>query len=433
MNINLPVGKETKILSIDDNIDYEVLMPQFGGQNLEKESAIREAILNPISSERICNLVGKDDKIAIVMTDITRKLPEDIILKVIHEELKTAGVKDENVTIVIANGTHRPDTEDEIIEMYGGEALCFNIVNHNAYDKNDLSYLGNTRSGIPVWINKYVSGADFTITTGVIEPHLFAGYSGGVKTVAVGTAGIDTIGSTHNYQTLSDSRCRLGQIIGNIFREYLNEINECIGVNFIVNVIQDGEKNLKAVVAGDPYMAFEKGVELARPLYECYVDGPADIVISCPGYPKSRDLYQATRSWNTIMFGPQPIVKEGGTIIIPCPCEDGVGHMDFEEQLSNAKDVTSLLNDIRNNGFKAGEHKPFIAARVLNHANVAITDCLIDKHVINNMQMKWYDNLQTAFSEIINNYRNPKVYVMPYGIITLPIIRHQGEGKNGLF
>lgn len=151
--------------------------------------------------------------------------------------------------------------------------------------------------------------ADYRISTGVIETHLFAGYSGGVKSIAVGVAGEETIGATHNYKVMQSTR--LGVIEGNEFRSFLTEATQAIGLHFVVNVVQTGKKEVVKVVAGDPVEAFNEGVKTARHLYEVEIDQPGEIVVSGVSYPKSRDLYQASRAANVVALGPRPVVTRG--------------------------------------------------------------------------------------------------------------------------
>jgi len=264
-----------------------------------------------------------------------------------------------------------------------------------------------------VVINDIVANADVRITTGTIEPHLFAGYSGGVKTLSVGVAGIETLAATHNVDMLEHPRTRLGIIEKNIFREFLTEVAMTVGIDFIVNVVQDGHKELLGIFAGDPVKAFKEGVKKAKEAYEVKIDKEYDIVISIPSYPKSSDLYQATRAWNTVIFGPRPIIKKGGTIIIPAPCEKGFGQSSFYEWLAKASSHKF--------GFKPGDQKAFIAAKVLEYASVYITNCLIPKEKIKDMHFKAEDNLQEAVNKVIAKKNNPSLLIMPYGLITLPL------------
>jgi len=250
--------------------------------------AVEDALNRPIGTRRLRDLVRPGQTVALVVTDITRKLPEDIILPLLLKELEAGGIRKKDITAVVATGTHRPNTQGELREMFGEVVNEISFINHDAWDPKGLVRLGTSQGGIPLVFNRTVAQADVRISTGVIETHLFAGYSGGVKSIAVGVAGEETIGATHNYHVMQHTR--LGMTEGNQFRQFLTEATEAIGLNFIVNVIQTGKKEVVKVVAGDPVGAFNEGVKTARRLYEVEIDQPGEIVVSGVSYPKSRDL-----------------------------------------------------------------------------------------------------------------------------------------------
>lgn len=346
----VPNGKKMVEFTIPDGVEVTVVEARKLPVLSEVERAVREAVANPVGGRRLQDMVRPGQKVAIIVTDITRKLPEDIILAVLVEELLAGGIRREDIIVVVATGTHRPNTREELTEMFGEENVSrLNFVNHNAWDKEGLVYLGKSRRGIPLVVNKYVAAADVKISTGVIETHLLAGYSGGVKSVAVGVAGAETIAATHNYPVMAETR--LGVVEGNTFRDFLTEAALAVGLDFIVNVVQTGNKELVRVVAGDPVEAFLEGVKTARAMYEVEIDHQADIVIGGVGYPKNRDLYQATRAANTSVFGPRPVVKKGGVIIIPASCEDGFGHPGYVEWMARSNSPEEIIEYAKNKGF----------------------------------------------------------------------------------
>jgi len=419
---NLPCGKNEISLSVPDDIETKVIKPKDVPVIKDVESAIKRSIFNPIGTKRITQIVKPKDKVVIIVTDSTRKLPEDIIVPILLDELERAGVNMNQVTVINALGKHKPDTVAELTQMLGTKVMNrVKVLNHDCENPNKLKNLGKTKNGIPVVINDIVANADVRITTGTIEPHLFAGYSGGVKTLSVGVAGIETLAATHNVDMLEHPRTRLGIIEKNIFREFLTEVAMTVGIDFIVNVVQDGHKELLGIFAGDPVKVFKEGVKKARKVYETKIDREYDIVISIPSYPKSSDLYQATRAWNTVIFGPRPIIKKGGTIIIPAPCEKGFGHSSFYEWLAKASFPEEVINRAHKFGFEPGDQKALIAAKVLEYASVYITNCLIPKEKIKNMHFKAEDNLQEAVDKVIAKRNNPSILIMPYGLITLPL------------
>jgi len=422
MTIEIPLDKNKDIeINIPEENLIGVIKPKEFPLTNEREE-IKRAIKNPIDSKPLREIAKPEDKVVIVVTDITRKCRDDLICPVLLEELHLAGVKDKNIAFLLALGAHRPMTKEEAIEKLGRKIVDrFPVINHNCRNKDELVYLGDSKQGFPIYINEIVANADVKITTGLIEPHLFAGYSGGVKTVSVGVAGYDTLNATHSYTVLSNPKTKLGIIKGNIFREFLNEVADRVGVNFIVNLVLNKRGNLVRAFAGDRIKAFEEGVRFARQIYEVKINEQADIVISSPGYPKNLNLYQATRAANSVIFGPKPIVKKGGVIIIPAPCKDGVGDEDFYRVMSGAKSPDKVIEQAKRDGFKVGEHKAFVLSKILKHASIIMSDCKISQKILDNLHLLYAETLQQALNKNLKKRRNARVIVMPYGLITLPI------------
>jgi nickel-dependent lactate racemase len=417
----IPCGKKTIELRIPDGVpvqwvEFRKMMPV-----PDVRKAIEEALNHPIGTARLRDLVRPGQTVALVVTDITRKLPEEIILPILLKELEAGGIAKKGITAVVATGTHRPNTPQELREKFGDVVNEIPFINHDAYNPDGLVDFGRSPGGIPLIFNRTVAQADVRISTGVIETHLLAGYSGGVKSIAVGVAGEETIGATHNYGMLQ--RTRIGIIEGNEFRKFLTEATQALGLHFIVNVVQTGNKEVVKVVVGDPVKAFHEGVKVARELYEVEIDHPAEIVVSGVSYPKSRDLYQATRSANTAIFGPKPVVRQGGVILIPAPCEDGCGHPGYCEIMRRAEDVDDIIAISREEGFAAGEQKALILARILKCARIVVTDCTLPVETLKELYLESVPTLQEALDQELR--RNPKarVTLIPDGLLTLPIVR----------
>jgi nickel-dependent lactate racemase len=294
------------------------------------------------------------------------------------------------------------------------------FLNHDPWNPEGLVRLGTSGSGTPLVFNKTVVQADIRISTGVIETHLFAGYSGGVKSIAVGVAGEETIAATHNYEMLQQTR--IGIVEGNKFRRFLTEATQAIGLHFIVNVVQTGKKEVVRVVAGDPVEAFNEGVKTARKLYEVEIDQPGEIVVSGVSYPKSRDLYQATRAANVVVFGPQPVVTKGGTILIPAPCEDGCGHPGYCTIMKRSENMDDVIAISREEGFAPGEQKALILAWILKQAKIVITDCSLPEETLRELHLESIPTLQQALDRELERKPDARVILIPDGLLTLPIL-----------
>ncbi len=417
----IPCGKKTIELRIPDGVPVQWVESRKMAPVPDVKRAVEEALNRPIGTSRLRDLVKRGQTVALVVTDITRKLPEEIILPLLLRDLEAGGIKKKDITAVIATGTHRPNTPEELREKFGEVVNEIAFVNHDPWNAKGLIRLGISKGGIPLVFDRKVAQADIRISTGVIETHLFAGYSGGVKSIAVGVAGEQTIGATHNYEMLQHTR--LGITEGNEFRSFLTEATDALGLHFIVNVVQTGKKEVVKVVAGDPVKAFHEGVKMARELYEVEIDQPGEIVVSGVSYPKSRDLYQASRAANVVVFGPRPVVVKGGTILIPAPCEDGCGHPGYCDIMKRAEDVDNIIAISREEGFAPGEQKALILAWILKQARIVMTDCALPEETLRELYLEKVGTLQKALEQELK--RNPRatVILIPDGLLTLPIVR----------
>lgn len=417
----IPCGKKFISIQIPDNVPVQEVESRKIAPVPDVNRAVEESLNRPIGTLPLRDLVKPNQTVALVVTDITRQFPEEIILPLLIRELEAGGIKKRDITAVVATGTHRPNTLEELKKKFGDVVNEISFINHDPYDSKGLVELGASSSGIPLVFNRAVAEADIRISTGVIETHLFAGYSGGVKSIAVGVAGEKTIAATHNYEMLQQTR--LGIVEGNEFRRFLTEATRAVGLHFIVNVVQTGKKEVVKVVAGDPVEAFNEGVNTARHLYEVQIDQPGEIVVSGVSYPKSRDLYQATRAANVVVFGPQPVVSKGGVILIPAPCEDGCGHPGYCTIMKRSEDADDVIAISREEGFAPGEQKALILAWILKQARMVMTDCSLPEEMLREIHLESSPTLQEALDRELK--RNPKarVVLIPDGLLTLPIVR----------
>jgi nickel-dependent lactate racemase len=418
----IPCGKKTIEMQIPDGVPVQWVESRKMAPVPDVRRAVEGALNRPMGTPRLRDLVKPGQTVALVVTDITRKLPEEIILPLLLRELGAGGIRKKDITAVVATGTHRPNAPEELREKFGDVVNEIAFVNHDPWNVEGLLHLGISKGGIPLVFNRKVAQADIRISTGVIETHLFAGYSGGVKSIAVGVAGEETIGATHNYEMLQQTR--LGITEGNKFREFLTEATDALGLHFIVNVVQTGKKEVVKVVAGDPVRAFQEGVKVARQLYEVEIDQPGEIVVSGVSYPKSRDLYQASRAANVVVFGPRPVVVKGGTILLPAPCEDGCGHPGYCDIMKRAEDVDNIIAISREEGFAPGEQKALILAWILKQARLVITDCTLPEETLKELYLEKVETLQKALDQEVKRNPRARVILIPDGLLTLPIVKN---------
>jgi nickel-dependent lactate racemase len=267
--------------------------------------AIKEALKNPVGISPLRELAHPGSRVCIVFTDITRACPDHLLIPPMLAELKQAGVRDEDITLLCGIGMHRPSTHEEKITKLGTEVVArYRVIDNEPQNPAALIDLGMTPGGVPVMLHRAAVEADLLIATGIVEPHQYAGYSGGRKTVAVGAAGEALIAHTHGSAFVDHPGTRLGRIEGNPFHAAVTEAARRAGLRFIVNVVLDDDQRVLRVMAGDPELAFQDLVAFARSVYEVPILSQFDIAIGGVGYPKDTNLYQASRAASYLFFAP---------------------------------------------------------------------------------------------------------------------------------
>lgn len=428
MHVKLPYGLKKVDVEIPDKNFMGIIEPRNVPGLHDVNSKIKEVLRSPIGTPPLAKIVKPDFKVTIVATDISRPCPDRIILPLIISELKNAGVRDENIKILIATGMHRPMTEEELKDKLGREVFeKFEVINHVCTDYENLKFIGTTpHLKIPLWVNKIAIEADFVISTANVDPHIFAGYSGGGKSIMPGVSGIKTIEEMHRPENLDLPHVGICSVESNPVRMDIDVAGRMAGLKFIVNVALNLNYEISAVCAGDPVKAHRELIKFAEKIFTVYVPVEPDIVISAPGYPKDRDLYQATRAANNFVCGPKPVIKKGGVIIIPAPCQDGVGNETFYRWMKEAK----TLDEIFERGKKEnalGAHRPYIMAKILKHADVIVAGSKIPKEV-QEMKMLHADSVEDALKIAMKKVgENAKILVTAHGLSIVPILAKENE------
>jgi nickel-dependent lactate racemase len=344
---------------------------------LDVPAAIRAALAAPVGSPPLREIAAPGHRVCIVFTDITRASPDHLLVPALLRELELAGVRDENITLLCGIGMHRASTQAEKTVKLGAEIVSrYRVIDNEPQNPDVLVYLGVTAGGTPVHAHRAAVEADLVIATGIVEPHQYAGYSGGRKTLAVGAAGEALIAHTHGPAFVDHPGTRLGRIDGNPFHEAITEAARRVGLRFIVNVVIDDDKRVLRVGAGNPELAFQDLVAFAKSVYEAPIPQQYDIAIGGVGFPKDSNLYQASRAPSYLAFAPTPVVRRGGFYIIPARCEEGagsgVGEQRFLAAMRDAPNIQFILEDARKNGYPPGQQRAFVMARVLEQARVVI-------------------------------------------------------------
>ncbi len=337
----LPYGKETLKAEIEESHLAGVLVSELHSYKAPKGGAelVQEALENPIGTPRLCDMAVGKKKIVVLTSDHTRPVPSHIIMPLLLAEIRK-GNPDAEITILVATGLHRETTKDEIVAKYGSEiAAKENIVVHDCDDKANMVYLGKLPSGGNLFINRIAAEADLLVAEGFIEPHFFAGVSGGRKSVLPGIADRETVMYNHNSAFIDHPCSRTGIVEGNPIHNDMLYAARAARLDFIVNVVIDAAHDPIFAVAGDCDLAHRVGRDFL--LSKCQVDAiPADIVFSTNGgYPLDQNIYQSVKG----MTAAEATVKKGGVIIMLSKATDGHGGKSFHETFRDEKDLNRMM------------------------------------------------------------------------------------------
>ena len=413
MKLEFGYGKGVQIVDVPD----KNLMAVLTANELEHErrgaDAVDYALDNPIGAPKLGTLVKPGQKIAIITSDISRPLPSYDVLPSVLRELNAAGIPDEDITVVFALGSHRPQTEEECRKLAGDYAYdkvrCINS------DPDDCILMGTSTNGTPFSITRSVAEADFRIALGNIEFHYFAGYSGGVKALIPGVSTPEAIQCNHSLMVSPDA-CA-GKLEGNPVREDLEQALNFCPIHYIVNAVLDEHKHIVYAVAGDVIKAHRVGCEYLDKMYRKPIPHRADIVlVSQGGAPKDANLYQTQKALDNSKHA----VADGGTIIVIGACNEGLGSAKFEEWLVGSEKAHDMVERIGRD-FQLGGHKAAAIGMVLDRANIDLVSEM-DDDFVRSIFLNPQPSAQKAFDEAMEKYGpDASVIAMPFGGATLPI------------
>lgn len=423
----VPYGKGTIDFSLPSGMRVSQAISRQVPQLVNEGKAVLEALAHPVGSAPLKELARSDSRVCIVFTDITRSCPDSLLVPPILLELQDAGVKDENITLLCGIGMHRASTHEEKIEKLGADIVSrYRVIDNEPQNHAALVDMGTTAGGMPVSVHRSVVESDLVIATGIVEPHQYAGYSGGRKTLAVGAAGEALIAYSHGPAFVDHPGTRLGQIEGNPFHEAITEAAQRAGLRFILNVVLDDDKRVLRVAAGDPEKAFQELVAFARSVYEVPIPQQYDVAIAGVGFPKDSNLYQASRAPSYLFFAPTCVVRPGGYFIVPARCEEGagsgVGEQRFLSAMRDMPDVQSILQDGRAHGFPPGQQRAFVIAKVLEQSKIIIvaSEC---PNIVSACKMIPVATMEEAI-QIAARDRGTScdVLIVPHALLTLPVV-----------
>jgi lactate racemase len=357
----------------------------------------------PIGTAPLAELARGRKSACVVISDITRPVPNRLILEPLLEILETAGIPRREITILIATGLHRPNLGDELVELVGPEIVDrYRIENHHGTVLGEHAYLGESPRGVPIWIDSRYIEADLKITTGLIEPHLMAGFSGGRKLVCPGIAALETIKVWHGPDFLEHPKADCGILEGNPVHEENTWIARHAGCDFIVNVVIDSERRPLKWVAGDMEAAFLEGVEFVRGVVVDTVPEPVDVVVtSCAGYPLDTTFYQAVKG----LTGALPIVKQGGTIIMAASLSEGIGSPEFQTLFHDNPNLDVFVERILGKDyFVMDQWQLEELAKVRRKARVKIVSDGIPAETIDNLFVESAPSVEQAVADSLADY-----------------------------
>ncbi|MFB6303958.1 MAG: lactate racemase domain-containing protein [Haloferacaceae archaeon] len=402
--MELPLGDGTVTFSLPD-CDVTTL-DRPGGDPVDVRAAAEAALDDP-HGPPLADRVAPDDEVAVVVTDVTRATPDGLLLDALLDRLP--GSRD-RVTVVFGLGLHRPMTDDEMVEALGENADL--AVNH---DPDEAVEVGRV-DGVPVRVNPAVAEADAVLATGMVEPHQYAGFSGGAKTVVVGAGGEPVIRHTHGPEILSQPGVRLGRVADNPFREFVDRAGDVAGPDFCINVTK-GPSGILGVAAGDPRPVVRDLAATAKEALSVPVDRTFDAAVVGVGAPKDANLYQTSRAATYLLLGDYNPVREGGRVVLPARLNEGAGEGTGEQRfyrwMRAAESAEALYEEMRE-GYDPGAQRAFVVARALRDHDVYVTNS-DHPEVVEECLMSARDRVEDAVEP------GSDVLVVPDGLNTLVV------------
>jgi lactate racemase len=384
--------------------------------------ALDAALANPIGTRPLAELARGKRSACVLICDVTRPVPNQLILPPVLGTIEAAGVPREKITVLVATGLHRPNEGAELVEMVGEEvAARYRIENHHGKEREEHTYLGTTPSGVPAWIDTRYVTADLKVTTGLIEPHLMAGYSGGRKVICPGVAALETVKVWHGPKFLEHPKADAGVVAGNPVHEENTRIALMAGCDFIVNVCIDGRRRVTWLGAGDMIKAWEEGVRFVEGVVKVPVPAPLDVVLtSGAGYPLDTTWYQAVKG----LTGALPIVKRGGTIILAASLSEGLGSPEFQKLVAENPDLTEFKRRILGKDyFVLDQWQLEEFAKVVAHCKVKVVTDGLPAETLRKCHVEPAAGVEAAVAASLAEYGPAaKVAVIPKGPYVLPYV-----------
>lgn len=416
-DFRIPYGRTKLTLRLDDSFQTELLAPAKIEPAPDPLQTVRDALSHPIGGVCLADFANARS-VAIAISDKTRPVPHALLLPPLLQELEKLGIPSGAITLVAATGLHAPMREAEFAEILPPDILArYRIISHNALATEDLVSFGKTRRGTAVQANRLFAQADLRLVVGNIEPHQFMGFSGGVKTAAIGLGGRDTI--NQNHALMLDPLSDLARYEDNPARQDVEEVGRMMGVHFALNAVNNESKQIVRVLAGEPQAVMREGIPLVLQLYQVRVTAPFDLLIASPGgHPKDLNLYQAQKA----LAHAARVTRHGGTIILAAACPEGTGSQSYEKWVAGMGSHQAVLERFQREGFRIGPHKAFQIARDAAPRRVLMVTQM-PPELARNLLLTPCASLEAALATALQGLAPaPRIGIMPWANATIPTL-----------
>lgn len=424
MKVQLPFGERLIDASVPD--DATVLVPERTPPLADPAASVREALASPIGAPPLASIARPGQKAAIAVSDITRPVPNGLLLPPMLQTLEAAGVRREDITIVIGTGLHRASRPDERERILGSEiASKYRVIDHDARDRSMQKYLLTTPRGVDVWVNAAYMDADLRILTGFVEPHLFAGYSGGGKAMLPGICGAEAIMANHDARMIGHPKATWCVTDGNPIFEEMRDVALKTEPAFTLNVTLDERKRLTGVFAGELVAAHEAAIAQAarqalRPVPHLF----DIVVVTNMGYPADLVLYQSVKGMSVAAQA----CATGGAILLVAECREGLGAPEYSHLVRSEASPRALLDRIeRGPGTQFDQWQVQVQAMVQARCDVWLHSSL-DRATVEAAHLCFAPDVDETLARIMSEKerelgRRPSVCVMPHGQLTVPALQ----------
>ena len=414
-SIKIPYGNDFLSYEFSNECSFDKILPNEKSIARQQELEIINNALNNFIGNKKQLFIDPNCKVAIAVNDQTRPIPNNLLLPPLLKKIENFGIPSEHISLFIATGTHKNISKKQIKELLSPEIEGkYGVIVHDCDDPNNLTFLGLSMSGTPIYINRAYYLCDTKLVVGHIEPHHFMGFSGGVKSAVIGLGGRKTIEANHS--KLINPKARMGIFYTNPMRKELEEIGKIIGVDIAFNVVLNSKKQITSAFYGDPYQVMQKGIESSASVCQVGNKREYDMVIASPGgYPKDINLYQSQKAITHACT----FLKKNGVVILVAACSNGSGNELFEDFFQGKNTWLEIINSFKKQKFRIGPHKAYqLALQLKDHPIILISE--MEPKNVRDMLLTHARDISEAVSiskDLLPEM--PRIAVLPYATHTM--------------